>query len=64
VEPPKTAELGVQLPLFTPGGTLSILHDSPERYHWWKPDGHRLWVKETIAELRARQEEVDRGAEY
>jgi len=25
-----------KLPFFTPGGTLSIPFDSPERYHLWK----------------------------
>ena len=64
VEPPKTAQPGVRLPFFTPDGTLSVPFDSPERYHWWKPGGDRLTVKETIAELRARQEEVEHGAEY
>jgi len=27
---------GVRLPHFTPGGTLVIPFDSPERFHWWK----------------------------
>lgn len=44
--PPTELEKGVRsvwevqpaekLPYFTPGGTLVIPFDSPERYHWWK----------------------------
>jgi len=26
---------GEHLPYLTPGGTLVIPFDSPERYHWW-----------------------------
>jgi hypothetical protein len=32
----ETAVRGVRLPHFTPGGTLVIPFDSPERFHWWK----------------------------
>ena len=45
------------LPYLTPGGTLVIPFDSPERYHWWKPDGERLHVWETRAEVLRRMEE-------
>jgi hypothetical protein len=64
LEPPKTAESRVRLPFLTPGGTLSIPHDSPERYHWWKLDGQRLHVKEILAEVLARQEEAKNGASF
>ena len=47
------AVAGERLPYLTPGGTLVIPFDSPERYHWWKPDGERLTVAETLAEVRA-----------
>lgn len=63
-EPPKAAEGRVRLPFFTADGTLRIPFDSPERYHWWKRDGQRLHVKEIVAELRARQEEVENGAAF
>ena len=43
-----------RMPYLTPDGTLGIPFDSPERFHWWKPDGQGL--KETIAELRSRME--------
>jgi hypothetical protein len=42
-----------KLPFLTADGTLSIPFDSPERYHWWKPDGERLSIAETLAEVRA-----------
>ena len=48
-----TAE-GERLPFLTAGGDLSIPFDSPERYHWWKPDGVRLSVAETLAEVKER----------
>jgi hypothetical protein len=65
VEPPKAAEGGARLPFFTADGTLRIPFDSPERYHWWKPPhDQRLRVKEIIAELRARQQEVENGAAF
>jgi hypothetical protein len=44
--------VGERLPYFTPGGTLVIPSDSPERYHWWKAGGQRLAV--TRAEALAR----------
>lgn len=53
-----------RLPCFTADGTLSIPFDSPERYHWWKPDGERLTVKEIIAEVQARMEEERNGAAF
>jgi hypothetical protein len=53
-----------RLPFFTAGGTLSIPFDSPERYHWWKPGGQRLTVKEIIAEVQARQEEEKNGVSF
>jgi hypothetical protein len=65
VEPPKPAEGETRLPFFDTDGTLRIPFDSPERYHWWKPPhDQRLRVKEIIAELRARQEEVENGAAF
>ena len=61
--PPTAA--GEHLPYLTPGGTLVIPFDSPERYHWWKPPhDQRLRVKEIIAELKARQEEAAHGAAF
>lgn len=45
---------GQRLPYLTPGGTLVIPFDSPERYHWWKPDGERLSVAETLQEVKER----------
>jgi hypothetical protein len=63
VRPPTVKE--PPLPFFTAGGTLSIPFDSPERYHWWKPPFEkRLRVKEIIAEVRARQKEVENGAVF
>jgi len=50
--PPVAA--GERLPFLTAGGDLSIPFDSPERYHWWKPDGERLSVAETLAEVNER----------
>ena len=51
--PPTAA--GEHLPYLTPGGTLVIPFDSPERYHWWKPPhDQRLRVKETMAEVKER----------
>ena len=47
---------GEKLPYLTPGGTLVIPFDSPERYHWWKPDGERLSVAETMQEVKERME--------
>ncbi|HOX59369.1 MAG TPA: hypothetical protein P5205_19565 [Candidatus Paceibacterota bacterium] len=65
VEPPKVAEPGVRMPYFDTDGTLRIPFNSPERYHWWKPPhDQRLRVKEIIAELRARQQEVDNGTDF
>jgi len=43
----------LRLPFLTAGGDLTIPFDSPERYHWWKPDGVRLSVAETLQEVRA-----------
>lgn len=53
-----------RLPFFTADGTLSIPFDSPERYHWWKPGGERLTVKEITAEVQARREEEKNGATF
>lgn len=44
----------LSLPFLTADGTLSIPFDSPERYHWWKPDGERLTVAATLAEVKER----------
>ena len=54
VQPPPSS--GEKLPYLTPGGTLVIPFDSPERYHWWKPDGDRLSVAETMQEVKERME--------
>jgi hypothetical protein len=52
-EPPPVA--GERLPYLTPGGTLVIPFDSPERYHWWKPPhDQRLRVAETLNEVKER----------
>lgn len=40
-----------KLPYLTAAGTLVIPFDSPERYHWWKPDGERLTVTQIRREL-------------
>jgi len=50
------SHVGEKLPYLTPGGTLVIPFDSPERYHWWKPDGERLSVAETMQEVKERME--------
>jgi hypothetical protein len=52
-----TAEKVGRLPYLTPGGTLVIPWDSPERYHWWKMDGERLSVDQTHAEVLQRMAE-------
>jgi len=44
----------VRLPYLTADGTLLIPFDSPERYHWWKPDGERLSVADIKAEVNER----------
>jgi site-specific DNA-methyltransferase (adenine-specific) len=48
-------------PFLSPGGTLVIPFNSPERYHWWKPDGNRMSVKDIINELRLRQKPITKG---
>ncbi|HTL52750.1 MAG TPA: hypothetical protein VL860_09265 [Planctomycetota bacterium] len=58
VPPPKSAlpsadQPQPKLPYLTPGGTLVIPFDSPERYHWWKPDGERL----SVAAIKSETEE-------
>ena len=50
----RAALVAERLPFLTAGGDLSIPFDSPERYHWWKPDGERLSVAETLAEVKER----------
>jgi TusA-related sulfurtransferase len=52
--PEPLSRVGEKLPYLTPGGTLVIPFDSPERYHWWKPDGERLTVAQTMAEVKER----------
>lgn len=52
VQPPPSS--GEKLPYLTPGGTLVIPFDSPERYHWWKPDGERMTVAQTMEEVKER----------
>lgn len=49
---------GPPLPYLTPGGSLVIPFDSPERYHWWKPDGERLTVAEIRAEVSGRKSAI------
>ena len=51
--PPLPTVTGEKLPFLTAGGDLVIPFDSPERYHWWKPDGERQSVAATLAEVRA-----------
>ena len=51
-EPPPIA--GEKLPYLTADGTLVIPFDSPERYHWWKPDGERQSVATTLQEVRCQ----------
>jgi len=52
-EPPPVA--GERLPYLTPGGSLVIPFDSPERYHWWKPPHEeRLSPDETLNEVKER----------
>jgi hypothetical protein len=63
LEPPKSADDRPRMPFFTPGGSLSIPFDSPERYHWWK-HGPRLSIAETAAEARERQKEVENGSAF
>ena len=54
--PEPLSHVGEKLPYLTPGGTLVIPFDSPERYHWWKLDGERLSVAETMQEVKERME--------
>ena len=46
---------GERLAFLTADGTLSIPFDSPERYHWWKPDGERMTIAEILAEAKTRR---------
>ena len=66
-ESPEGAGQAGPLPYLTANGTLVIPFDSPERYHWWKPDGERLHVWEIRAEVLAdghrRRMEVAKGKE-
>ncbi|MEI8291907.1 MAG: hypothetical protein WCH99_20750 [Verrucomicrobiota bacterium] len=50
----RAALVSERLPFLTADGDLSIPFDSPERYHWWKPDGVRLSVVEILAEVKER----------
>jgi hypothetical protein len=52
--PEPLSHVGEKLPYLTAGGTLVIPFDSPERYHWWKPDGERLSVAQTMQEVKER----------
>ena len=45
---------GERLPYLDRSGGLVIPFNSPERYHYWKPDGKRMSVKETLAEVKQR----------
>lgn len=49
---------GERLPFLTADGTLSIPFDSPERYHWWKPEGERLTVAETLADVKGGMQDA------
>lgn len=55
---PSDMNVGERLPFLTAGGALSIPFDSPERYHWWKPDGERLTVAETLQEVKERMKDA------
>jgi hypothetical protein len=55
-EPPIVG--GERLPFLMADGTLVIPFDSPERYHWWKPDGERLSLAETREEAKRRKNAV------
>lgn len=55
---PSAMNVGERLPFLTAGGALSIPFDSPERYHWWKPDGKRLTVAETLQEVKERMKDA------
>ena len=54
--PKPLSHVGEKLPYLTADGTLVIPFDSPERYHWWKPDGQRLTVNQTMEEVKERME--------
>ena len=58
------SHVGEKLPYLTAGGTLVIPFDSPERYHWWKPDGERQSVATTLQEVRSRKSEVRMEENY
>src|SRR5688572_63201 len=47
-------ETPMPLPFLTADGSLSIPFDSDPKYHWWKPDGDRLTVAETLHEVKER----------
>jgi hypothetical protein len=53
---PRIVAGGERLPYLTPGGTLVIPFNSPQRYHWWKPDGERLSVAEIMCEVKERMD--------
>jgi len=59
-----TLGAGERLPYLTAGGDLVIPFDSPERYHWWKPDGERQSVAETLREVRGRMSDVSPEVKY
>jgi hypothetical protein len=58
------SHVGEKLPYLTADGTLVIPFDSPERYHWWKPDGERQSVATTLAEVRSRMSETKKEEIY
>ena len=62
--PEPLSHVGEKLPYLTAGGTLVIPFDSPERYHWWKPDGERQSVATTLAEVRSRMSETKKEESY
>jgi site-specific DNA-methyltransferase (adenine-specific) len=61
LSPSKEAPEPQAFPFLSPGGTLVIPFNSPERYHWWKPDGDRMSVKDIVNEVRLRQEQITKG---
>jgi hypothetical protein len=50
-----------RIPYLLADGTLVIPTDAPERYHWARGGQS---VKETIAEIRAREKEVENGTTF
>jgi len=47
---------GQRLPFLTPGGSLVIPFDSPQRYHWWRGGQS---VAATLKEVKGRWKHAD-----